>query len=95
MIKHEDLKEKKWWMSFPEIESRIIKPEPYGPPPNYKVGDKIKLHQRPERIRKVLEIQWHMHRYQWVYIVETSASDSGSCFKPYWFEDKLELVEIC
>jgi len=34
-----------------------------------------------------------MHRYQWVYIVETSASDNELFFEPYWFEDKFEIVD--
>ena len=83
-----------WWMSFPVIESRALIFKPFGPPPLYKVGDKIKLKgKKTERVRKILKIEWHMHRYKWVYIVETSATDLGKFFEPYWFVDKLELVE--
>lgn len=72
-----------WWMSFPKIESRKPVMNPFGPPPRYKVGDKVKFIHRPERVREVLKVEWHMHRYQWVYIVETTASDSGKIFEPY------------
>ncbi len=82
-----------WWMSFPKIESRKLMLEPFGEPAKYKVGDVIRFKYKPERNRKILKVEWHMHRYQWVYIVETSATDSGWYFEPYWFEDKIELIE--
>lgn len=82
-----------WWMSFPEIESRKLISEPFGDPPTFKVNEMVKLIQKPERTRKVLKVEWHGHRYQWVYIIETSASDKKSYFEPYWFEDKLKLAE--
>lgn len=82
-----------WWMSFPKIESRKLIFEPFGEPAAFKVGDIIRLKHKPERSRKVLKVEWHMHRYQWVYVVETSANDKGWYFEPYWFEDKIERVE--
>ena len=81
-----------WWMSFPKIESRELKVTPFGPKPSYSVGDVVCFKYKPERKRKILEVHWHNHRYLWVYVVETSCSDRGDYFKPYWFEDKLELV---
>ena len=80
-------------MSFPKIESRKPVHEPFGDPPKYHAGDRVRLRQHRERIRSVLKVEWHAHRYQWVYIIETSTSDQGSYFEPYWFEDRLELVE--
>ena len=79
-----------WWMSFPKIESRKCIPIPFGSSPEYVVGDPVRLVQKPGRVRKVLKVEWHGHRYQWVYVVETSTSDSGGVFEPYWFGDKLE-----
>lgn len=78
-------------MSYPKIESRKLIYKPFGDPPKYKVGDIIRFIEKPERARKILKIEWHSHRYRWVYIVETSASDLG-IFRPYWFDDKFELA---
>ncbi len=83
-----------WWMSYPKIENRKLISEPFGDPPIFKVNEKVKLVQKPERTRKILKVEWHGHRYQWVYIIETSASDKKSYFEPYWFGDKLKLVEF-
>lgn len=83
-----------WWMSYPKIENRKIKPKPFGPPPKYSVGDKIRFTiKKRERTREILKVEWHSHRYEWVYVVETSATDLGKDFEPYWFEDKLEYVD--
>ncbi len=82
-----------WWMSFPHIESRPLIVQPFGAPPRYNIGDVVRFKEKPKRLRKVLKIEWHSHRYQWVYIVETSASDGGRYFEPYWFEEKLELCK--
>ena len=76
-------------MSFPRIESRRIIIEPFGPPPLFQIGDVVILLDHPERKRRVLSIEWHSHRYQWVYEIETSCSDRGDSFVPYWFSDKL------
>jgi hypothetical protein len=78
-----------WWMSYPKIGSRKIIDTPFGDAQKYKVGDVVRLNGKSERLRKILKIEWHMHRYKWVYIVETSATDEGWYFVPYWFEDKI------
>lgn len=82
-----------WWMSFPKIESRELKSVPDGDPPAFDIGDRVILKEKPLRKRRILKIEWHYHRYQWVYIIETSASDLGGYFEPYWFEDKLKKIE--
>ena len=85
--------QKTWWMSFPRIESRKIKPEPFGPAAKFKVGDHVRFKEnKTKRNRKILKVEWHMHRYQWVYIIETSSTDRNHYFEPYWFEAKLELI---
>ena len=82
----------RWWASFPAIESRKCRDVPFGPPPAHAVGDRVRLKARPARARSVLKVEWHRHRYQWVYVVETTASDLGWAFEPYWFADKLETA---
>jgi hypothetical protein len=74
-----------WWMSYPKIESRKLKAKPLFAKPDLEVGQYILLSGKPDKPRKILEIEWRAHRYEFVYIVETSAEN----FKPYWFRDKL------
>ena len=81
----------RWWASFPKIESRRLIPEPFGPPPIYKIGDLVRLRLRPMLSRRVLKVEWHAHRYQWVYVIETSAMTKKCRIDPYWFADKLEI----
>lgn len=63
-------------------------------PPNAKpaleVGTQVLLKGKPDRTRRILESEWHAHRYEFVYIIETSAPDD---FKPYWFLGQLEVVD--
>jgi hypothetical protein len=49
----------------------------------------VRLRGKPEKIRRVLKSEWHRHRYEFVYVVETSAPQS---FDPYWFIEQLKLV---
>lgn len=64
-------------------------PEPRSPGPAdraaFVVGDVVRLVARPQRSRKVLEVQWHRHRHCYAYVVET---ESGSSV-PYWFRAQL------
>jgi hypothetical protein len=78
-----------WWKQFPKRESRW--PRAPGPDdrPVFRVGDLVRLKGKPERARRVLDVVWHRHRYQYVYIVETSAPG----FEPYWFAEQLLPVE--
>lgn len=78
-----------WWLSYPKIESRKFKAKPDFAKPELDVGQYVLLAGKPDRPRKILETEWHAHRYEFVYIVETSAQ----YFKPYWFRDKLILQE--
>ena len=45
---------------------------------------------KPDRTRRVLACEWHWIRYEFVYVVETSARKH---FKPYWFADQLQVAE--
>jgi hypothetical protein len=76
-----------WWMSYPKIESRKLKRNPLFAKPELEVGQYVFLTGKLDRPREILETEWHAHRYEFVYIVETSAQH----FKPYWFRDKLVL----
>jgi hypothetical protein len=52
------------------------------------VGDVVRLKGKPDRRRRVLEVEWHRHRYQYIYVIETSAPPT---FSPYWFFDQLAV----
>lgn len=82
-------KESPWWMFYPKIERRSIKIQPLHAKPEWEVGQYILLAGKPDKPRKILNTEWHSHRYEFVYIVETSAAPN---FKPYWFRDKLMLL---
>lgn len=53
------------------------------------IGDVVRLKLRPERLRRVIKSEWHRHRYEFVYIIETSARVP---FEPYWFFAQLDTV---
>ncbi|MBX7220000.1 MAG: hypothetical protein K1Y36_08635 [Blastocatellia bacterium] len=48
----------------------------------------VRLRGKPERIRRVLQVEWHGFRYEYVYVVET---ESG--FPAYWFGPQLLPVD--
>jgi hypothetical protein len=77
-----------WWRHFPKIESRpCVAPSPGDcPDPRFPVGAAVRLVGRPERVRRVLRAEWHWHRQQFVFVVETSAPLP---FAPYWFAGQL------
>ncbi|EMI40261.1 hypothetical protein RRSWK_07221 [Rhodopirellula sp. SWK7] len=62
---------------------------PVGASPELTVGTIIKLAGKPDRTRRILDSEWHLHRYEFVYIVETSAQNN---FRPYWFAAQLTVV---
>jgi hypothetical protein len=64
-------------------------PGPQDPPPAFAQGDRVRLKSRPERVRAVLEVEWHRHRHKYCYRVETSTSDAGLHDPSYWFEEDL------
>jgi hypothetical protein len=75
-------------MSYPKRESRVYKPEPPGAEPELNVGQSVLLTGKPDRPRRILKVEWHNHRHEFVYIVETSGF-----FRPYFFRDKLIVAE--
>jgi hypothetical protein len=81
-----------WWRRFPKIESRKCIPQSPTdrPDPRFAPGTLVRLVARPDRIRRVLQSEWHWHRQQFVYIIETSAPPP---FKPYWFVAQIAVAE--
>lgn len=79
-----------WWRSYPNVESRQPRQPTPDDVPDQRLdpGASIRLKGKPDRVRRVLKVEWHSHRYQYVYIVETSAP---APFEPYWFADQLEI----
>lgn len=81
-----------WWRQFPKIESRRCVPQSPAdhPDPRFPVGTLVRLVARPERVRRVLRSEWHWHRQQFVFVIETSAPLP---FEPYWFAGQLAVAE--
>jgi hypothetical protein len=79
-----------WWRLFPR-ESRPSRPRGPDdhPDPRFAAGAWVRLRGKPERARRVLSHDWHWHRQQFVYVVETSSLG----FEPYWFAAQLEPAE--
>ncbi len=83
-----------WWIQYPKPSCSKIISEPFPDlRPVFQVGDFVRLKDKPDRARKVLNVDWHCHRYEFVYIVETSAPDffGYGLTSPYWFAPQLIL----
>ena len=78
-----------WWALFTDNESRECRSEPDGACPELEIGTMVRLTGKPELKRRVIGAEWHSHRYEFVYIVETSAE---GWFRPYWFLAQLTVV---
>ncbi len=76
----------KWWMQFPKIESRKPREPTPGEHPSLSCGALVRLRGKPDRLRRVVRTEWHRHRYEFVYVVETNAPRQ---FEPYWFYEQL------
>ncbi len=81
-----------WWRQFPVIESRRCVPQSStdSPDPRFTAGTMVRLVARPDRVRRVLRSEWHWHRQQFVFVIETSARPA---FEPYWFAGQLEVAD--
>ena len=79
-----------WWMFYAHRGVRYPKPpRPEDrPEPRLHPGAQVRLRGKPMRVRRVLDVEWHAIRQQYVYIIETSAQR----FRPYWFAGQLEIV---
>ncbi|MBB6051367.1 hypothetical protein [Armatimonas rosea] len=78
-----------WWQYFPK-KSALLPSEPGrrdSPDPTLTPGTWVRLRGKPERARRVLRVEWHYYRRQFVYIVETRRY-----FDAYWFAEQLVVV---
>ena len=80
---------KKWWMQFPKIESRKTIMKPVDKKPDWLPGSYVSIKLKPEKKRMIIKAEWHRHRYEFVYVIETSAIN----FEPYWFSAQLEFID--
>src|SRR5436305_1653420 len=78
-----------WWKRFPVVESRSPRLTPIDGRPALSVGTLVRLEGKPDRVRRVLNAEWHFHRYEFVYVVETTPRSGTYVFAPYWFLDQL------
>lgn len=76
-----------WWKHFPHTESRSPRDPTTVDQPALQAGDVVRLKLKPDIARRVIKVQWHAHRYEYVYVIETSAR---SPFEPYWFLGQLK-----
>jgi hypothetical protein len=60
-----------WWCLYP-LEHRKLECEPDEASPNLMIGLQIRLRKKPEQIRIILDVEWHRHRYEYCYYVETT-----------------------
>lgn len=78
-----------WWKQYPVGSTRSPN-APFGDPdPRFGVGARVRLREKPALIRRVLAVEWHSYRWEFAYIVETTAL---SPFQPYWFAEQLIAV---
>lgn len=76
-----------WWKHFPRTESRRRRDPTPLDRPGLQPGEAVRLKRKPQLARRVIKVQWHAHRYEYVYVIETSARPP---FEPYWFLGQLE-----
>lgn len=82
----------KWWKQFPQTElSRVPRQATFDDQPDQNLlpGTAVRIKGKPDRPRQIVRYEWHWIRYQFVYVVETSAPFG---FEPYWFAEQLEVV---
>jgi len=82
-----------WWMLFPREERMASEPDPAIERPSIVPGSKVRLKDKPERVRTVLAVEWHSYRHCYCFRVETSKTDAGMWEPSYWFAEQLEVVE--
>jgi hypothetical protein len=84
-----------WWVQYPKPSaSPSIETPPENQLPMFRVGDGVRLKGKPEKLRRVLFIDWHSYRHEFVYIVETSVLYHFGLHKsPYWFAPQLIAEE--
>ncbi len=51
----------------------------------FHVGERVRLIGKLNRVRRVLAVEWHKRRHQWVYIVEIDVHSEWAQ-NIYWYE---------
>ena len=81
-----------WWRHYPGSAGQVPLKPAESNKPALAVGTCVRLRGRPERLRRITGTEWHWHRREYVYVIETTASDLKKRFDPYWFLPQL-IVE--
>jgi hypothetical protein len=75
-----------WWKHYP-IAPRtqpILEPLPEAKQ-IFEIGDCVRLKDKPDKARRIVDIRWHRYRHQFVYYMEVS----GDSWRAYWFAAQL------
>ena len=84
-------KDSSWWRKYPPSgcphQQLQLYPAP-GQTPAFKVGDVVRLKDKPDKPRKAIDVSWHVHCYDFVYVVETFTRRTPS-YVPYWYASQL------
>lgn len=62
--------------------------------PKYAVGQSVRIVKKPERARRILEIEWHYEREEWVYKIELFKYGNTKWNNAYWFEPQLIFANL-
>jgi len=80
-------------MLFPREARTAREPDPAAERPSIVPGSKVRLKDKPARVRTVLAVEWHWYRHCYCFHVETSKTDAGMWEPSYWFAEQLVVVE--
>jgi len=94
MINPPHIKPMPWWQILPAGSGLVPRAPGAAETPAYAIGTLVRLQGKPDRLRRIIEIQWHSYRWVYVYVVETSTSDRRRHFKPYWFQPQLTVENL-
>jgi len=79
-----------WWKHYPTAPKTqsILEPLPKAKQ-KFQIGDYVRLKDKPDKTRRIVDIQWHRYRHEFVYYVEIS----GDSWRFYWFAAQLNAEE--
>jgi len=80
-------------MLFPREARTFREHDPAVERPTIVPRSKVRLKDKPERVRTVLAVEWHGYRHCYCFRVETSKTDAGMWEPSYWFAEQLEVGE--
>lgn len=89
-----------WWRKYPCPGCSHTLPRASPLPhekPVFQPGERVRIKDKPERLRLVIHVVWHTYCHEFVYVVETSTSQKRtyepSTLVPYWFDTQLVSEE--